>query len=147
MIVTGKVILNNLMNNGRMKFVYKTLLISIASLILVSCAVESYKRLTSGYEEVDDPIDIYYEGKLFRLIDNPKKGSALVAEGGTKEAVNIIISGFFLNLVDTRVPASQFEGAMNNYLNEYKSEKCKITRSNFISNAGTGGYEIFYECS
>ena len=124
----------------------KKLILIPLSLFLVSCA--GLQTAAEYDRNAEDIIIVNFEGKNFAVGDNVIKSSALVTEDFATDITKSVLEGLTLLLVDFTAPVSQFEGAMNNYLESYKDGNCEITRSNFISDGIGGGigYEIFYKC-
>lgn len=124
----------------------KKLILIPLSLIFVGCA--GLKTAAEYDRNSDSRIIVSFEGKSFAVQDDVIKSSALVTESNATDTMKGIIEGLTFTLVDLTASVSEFEGAMNNYLETFKDDNCEITRSNFISDGIGGGigYEIFYKC-
>lgn len=124
----------------------KIVLLIFSLLIISGCAGIQ----TSYYYDMnsENKTSVEYQGKLFNILDDTDKSSALVTEDMATDIFKSFVEGLTLSIADFTAPVSMFEGAVMMYLDENKNKKCEITRSNFISDGLGGGigYEIFYKC-
>ena len=124
----------------------KKIIVIFLSFTLIGCA--GLQTLSEYEKNVKDKVVVEFEGKTFLVQDDKSKSAALVTEDTATDFFKSAIEGLTLTLVDLTSSVINFEGAMGNYLSQYKSNQCEIKRSNFISDGMGGGvgYEIFYEC-
>ena len=124
----------------------KKLLLLPITILLFSCSglntVSVYEANSTNAAKVTNG------SKVFLVYDDANKSAALVMEDSLTDVGKSLVEGLFITLIDLTAPVGAFEGAMQNYLFEYKENDCQIIRSNFISdNMGGGiGYEIYYKC-
>ncbi|MDD9842139.1 MAG: hypothetical protein OXU76_05735 [Alphaproteobacteria bacterium] len=124
----------------------KNKLIILTLFLLTGCAgiqTDAYYSRVSP-----EVIKVKFEGKTFLVRDDLGRSAAFLTESYGVDMAKAFFEGLTLTLVDLTAPVLLFEGAMQNYLDEYKVVDCSIIRSNFISDGLGGGlgYEMFYKC-
>lgn len=126
----------------------KNNLLIILTLVLLTGCARFQERV--HYYKVSPEIKVEFKGKTFLVRDDLERSAVSLQESFGVDVAKAFLEVLTLTLVDLTPPASSFEGAMQNYLDEYKVGDCSIVRSNIIphivSNSGVLGYEIFYKC-
>jgi hypothetical protein len=125
------------------RYVYCLLVI-----LMSGCSMQGMRTAAEYDTNTNRDFIIKFEGKRFQVQDVISKSSAFVSEGMSAQLLKAMLHGGTFFLVDATAPVEKFEGAMQNYLNEYKDSECEIIRSDLLSdNTGGGlGYEMFYKC-